>query len=227
MSSPICCRTIILARHGQTKWNLDGRYQGRSDPALCRTGRMESVTLAEKISRTGIRSIFTSPLSRARQTAEIVADRLRIGRIENDPRLAEIHFGDWEGYTQTQVRQRWPELLNLWKTAPDAVRFPGGETLEEARERLRAFFNDIATLSTPDAAPALVVTHAGLIRLAVLAAQLQEVTGFRQIAVAPVSTWRFVLLTTNGITVPLLDLTAAKARGSGAPDNHSQFHQMS
>jgi probable phosphoglycerate mutase len=212
MSSPVCRQTIILARHGQTKWNLDGRYQGRSDPDLCRTGVMESVTLAEKISRTGIRSIFTSPLSRARQTAQIVADRLRIGRIENDPRLAEIHFGDWEGNTQTQVRQRWPELLNLWKAAPDAVRFPGGETLEEARERLRAFFKDIATLGMPDAAPALVVTHAGLIRLAVLAAQLQEVTGFRQIAVAPVSTWRFVLLTTNGITVPVLDLTEDSVR---------------
>lgn len=214
MSNPVHRRTVVLARHGQTQWNLDGRYQGRSDPTLCRIGMMECVTLAEKLSRAGIRSIFTSPLRRTRQTAEIVADRLRIGPIENDPRLAEIHFGDWEGNTQTQVRQRWPELLNLWKTAPDAVRFPGGETLEEVRERLRAFFNDIATLGTPDAAPALVVTHAGLIRLAVLAARLQEVTGFRRIAVAPVSTWRFVLLTTNGITVPLCDLTEDSA---GAP----------
>jgi len=180
---------------------------------------MECATLAEKLTRAGIRSIFTSPLSRARQTAEIVADRLRIGPIENDPRLAEIHFGDWEGNTQTQVRQRWPELLILWKTAPDAVRFPGGETLEEAHDRLRAFFKDIATLGAPDAAPALVVTHAGLIRLAVLAAQLHEVTAFRQIAVAPVSTWRFVLLTTNGNTVPLLDLTECSA-GARSPTTH-------
>jgi probable phosphoglycerate mutase len=216
MSSPVCRRTIILVRHGQTQWNLDGRYQGRSDPPLCRTGMMECVTLAKKLSRAGIRSIFTSPLSRARQTAEIVADRLRIGPIENDPRLAEIHFGDWEGNTQTQVRQHWPELLNLWKTAPDAVRFPGGETLEEARDRLRGFFKDIGALGSPDAAPALVVTHAGLIRLAILAAQLQEVTRFRQIAVAPVSTWRFVLLTTHGNTVPLFDLTEDSA-GTSSP----------
>ncbi len=205
MSSAVSRRTIVLARHGRTQWNVDGRYQGRSDPALCRTGMMDSVQLADQLSRAGVRSIFTSPLSRARQTAEIVADRLRIGPIENDPRLAEIHFGDWEGNTQTQVRQRWPELLRLWKTNPGAVRFPGGETLEEARKRLLGFFRDIGTLGPPDAAPVLVVTHAGLIRLAILAAQAREVTGFRQIAVAPVSTWRFVLLTTHGGTIPRLD----------------------
>ncbi len=193
---------------------MEGRYQGRSDPGLCPTGVMECARLADQLSRAGIRSIFTSPLSRARQSAEIVADRLRISPIENDPRLAEIHFGGWEGNTQTQVRQRWPELLRLWKTNPDAVRFPGGETLEEARKRLLAFFKDIGTLGTPDGAPSLVMTHAGLIRLAILAAQSREVTGFRQLAVPPVSTWRFVLLTTHGETIPLLDLTD---RSTGVP----------
>ena len=207
-------RTIILARHGQTRWNLEGRYQGRSDPALCRTGMVECAHLADKLSGSGVRSVFTSPLGRARQTAEFVADRLKIGVPKSDPRLAEIHFGDWEGHTQVQVRQRWPEMLRVWKTEPGAVRFPGGETLEEARVRLLSFFSDVARSGTPEAAPALVVTHAGLIRLAILAAQLQETTAFRRVDVAPASTWRFVLLMTGSDSVPVLDLTEPP---TGAP----------
>ncbi len=216
MNSQVSRQTVILARHGQTRWNLEGRYQGRSDPALCRIGMMECASLADKLSRSGVRSVFTSPLRRARQTAEFVADRLRIGLMRTDQRLAEIHFGDWEGHTQAQVRQLWPDLLRLWKTAPDAVRFPGGETLEEARGRLLSFFSDVAGSGRPEAEPTLVVTHAGLIRLAILLAQRQEATAFRHVAVAPASIWHFVLLTTHGNTVPLLDLTDAPAGASPA-----------
>jgi 2,3-bisphosphoglycerate-dependent phosphoglycerate mutase len=213
-------RTIILARHGQTTWNLEGRYQGQSDPALCSTGIREAASLADRLCDTGIRSIFTSPLIRARQTAQIIAHRLKIGTIEDDARLAEIHFGEWEGLTQTQVRQRWPALLKNWKIAPDAVRFPGGETLHEARGRLHCFLWDFASQSTQDGAPALIVTHAGLIRLAVLEARRQKSTLFRQVAVAAASTWRFILLSNDGHTASMLKLTDSSTGALPARTRH-------
>ncbi|MHB8476183.1 MAG: histidine phosphatase family protein [Steroidobacteraceae bacterium] len=200
-------QSIILARHGQTTWNLDGRYQGQSDAPLCPIGVMECAELAGRLRGTGIGSIYTSPLNRARQTAQILADRLQIETVEDDPRLAEINFGQWEGLTQSQVRQRWPALLKTWKSVPDAVRFPGGETLHEARGRLRSFLQDIASQSTPHGGGVLIVTHTGLIRLAVLDARLQKSTLFRQVPVAPASIWHFVLLATDSDLAPVLQLT--------------------
>jgi broad specificity phosphatase PhoE len=193
MNRNACQRAIILARHGRTLWNLEGRYQGQSDSALCPIGLEECESLAERLGGMGIGSIYTSPLNRARVTARIVAERLRITSIQDDQRLAEIHFGEWEGLTQTEVRQRWPALLKTWKSAPDAVRFPGGETLQEARARLRSFLTEVASKNGLSRAPTLVVTHAGLIRLAILDARQEDGTAFRRLPIAPASIWRFTL----------------------------------
>lgn len=197
MNSPAQQRAIILARHGRTLWNLEGRYQGQSDSALCAAGLEECENMAERLAGLGITSIYASPLIRARVTAQIIAARLQISAVQHDQRLAEIHFGEWEGLTQGEVRQRWPALLRTWKSTPDAVRFPGGETLAEARARLRSFLLDMASQNTTPPAPTLVVTHAGLIRLAILDARRKDATSFRQLPVAPASIWRFAVQSTR------------------------------
>jgi broad specificity phosphatase PhoE len=196
---------ITLARHGQTAWNREGRYQGRSDPPLCQEGIDEAVLLAGQLRGAGIGSIFTSPLCRAQQTAQIIATELSLGPLNTDPRLTEIAFGAWEGLTQFEVRLRWPELLQSWKHAPETVRFPGGENLQEARLRLRAFLADQTSQQEPHAASTLVITHTGLIRIAILEARLASSSLFRKIRIAPASRHRFVLRKAVGTWDPVIE----------------------
>jgi broad specificity phosphatase PhoE len=196
---------IILARHGQTAWNREGRYQGRSDPPLCQEGIDEAVRLAAQLRGGRIGAIATSPLRRAQQTAQIIAAELRLGPLKTDPRLAEIAFGAWEGLTQSEVQTRWPELLQGWKHAPETVRFPGGENLQEARLRLRAFLADQASQQDSNAATTLVVTHTGLIRIAIHDAWLAPSSLFRKISVAPASTHPFVLRRAVGTYDPVFE----------------------
>lgn len=95
-------------RHGQTEWNLAGRRQGRLDSALTQTGRENAVRLATMLETAGIDRIFSSPLARARRTAEIVAERLRID-VQLVPDLAEVHHGVMAGLTDPEIAARFPD----------------------------------------------------------------------------------------------------------------------
>ncbi len=172
---------LLLVRHGQTLWNEAGRYQGRSDPPLSAAGTAAAVELARTLEPTPLGRILSSPLRRAVQTARLIAGRRRLA-IETDERLAELAFGGWEGLTQAEVKEHWPELLRLYKRMPEAVCFPGGETIAEAEQRLGSVLDALA-VDAP-AEPVLVVTHAALIRLALLRASERPLSRMREIAVA-------------------------------------------
>lgn len=179
MSSAPTTQTLLLARHGQTNWSRAGRYQGRSDPDLCPEGIVESLHLAEAIRQAGIRTIMSSPLRRAEQTAAIIAVALRLDPPVIDPNLAEIAYGAWEGLTQPEVKRRWPELLRSWKRAPETMRFPGGESFDEARSRVRGC---LATYrARAHSSPILLVTHSAWIRLALIEARGLTPAEFRHI----------------------------------------------
>lgn len=181
MANPLARCQIFLARHGQTDWSRDGRYQGRSDPNLCPEGITESLHLAEILRDAGIRTIIASPLQRARQTAAIVAAALGLASPAVDPDLVEIAYGAWEGLTQAEVKRRWPALLRSWKRAPETVRFPGGETLDEARSRVRGCLAACKVYAA--ATPLLLVTHAAWIRLALIETRGLPLAEFRRIGV--------------------------------------------
>ncbi len=174
---------LILVRHGQTEWNLQGRYQGRADPPICPVGFVTAQRAAAALHGRGAALLLASPLQRARQTAAVIART--VGGLQSvvDERLTEIDFGQWQGLTQAQVRVRWPALLRSWKRAPDSVRFPGGERLLDALERLRDFLLNPPWLGC-GAQCALAVSHAGVIRLASLLAEERPLAQFREIAVA-------------------------------------------
>jgi probable phosphoglycerate mutase len=189
---------VIFARHGRTAWNRDGRYQGRSDPPLASDGEIDAHDLARTLGAEPISRIICSPLLRASRTAAIVADRLGDAPISHDARLVEIAYGDWEGLTQAEIKARWPEDMRLWKRSPSTMRFPGGESLAQARARLVSFLSDDALWATSgDGAPSmpstLVVAHSGLIRIAILEANKGSYRDFRKIPVGPGSIHRFVL----------------------------------
>jgi broad specificity phosphatase PhoE len=91
--------TLLLARHGETDWNCDHRWQGHTGPPLNEKGRRQAAELAAQI--TNVDAIYSSDTERAHETAVIVAERHGL-QVEADPRLREVNFGLWEGLTRAQ-----------------------------------------------------------------------------------------------------------------------------
>ncbi len=169
---------LFLVRHGEAEWNQTGRYQGGSDPPLTARGEAQAQALANWFAGCGVATIFTSPLVRARCTSRAVEKRLGMVAIVDD-RLSELAYGPWEGLTQAEVKQRWPEMLRLWKVAPDRVHFPGGECLGDVRRRIRSLLEDASAYP----GPVLAVTHQAVVRIALLEAQGEPLSAFRHVAV--------------------------------------------
>lgn len=128
--------SLLLLRHGETPLSIEKRFSGLGDPLLTSNGAAQAEAAAARLSgeRYGIDVIVSSPLKRARQTAEAVAVRTGLP-VEVDEDLREIDFGAWEGYTFAQVQQRWPEQLAAWLADPN-VSPPGGESFADAALRV-------------------------------------------------------------------------------------------
>ena len=128
---------IILVRHGQTPWNLDKIFRGSRDIPLNDQGREEARLAGEWLKGETIHAAYTSPLSRARDTAHAIARHHGLA-VADLPGLTDLCYGDWEGMPLTEVKVRYAELYRQWETAPQTVRFPRGETLDEVRDRAMA-----------------------------------------------------------------------------------------
>ena len=154
--------TILLARHGETDDNIEPiRIQGRRDTPLNDAGRAQAAELAERVAGEGIASLWSSQLSRALETAEIVGARLGLEPVV-DERLAEGDRGELEGRYWRDVAREDPELYAAWRRAGEAFRFPGGESLREQMDRTLAALADVRAAGP---LPALVVAHGGSIRV--------------------------------------------------------------
>jgi broad specificity phosphatase PhoE len=126
---------IILTRHGQTEWNRVERFRGRADVPLNETGLAQAAATSRRIASTWQPvAIYTSPMSRAAKTAEIIAAPLHLD-VQALAGLNDINYGDWQGLTPDEVKSRWPELLDTWYRAPHLVQIPGGETLQALSAR--------------------------------------------------------------------------------------------
>jgi probable phosphoglycerate mutase len=153
----------MVLRHGQTAWNLEGRWQGWLDIPLDDVGRAQARARAAQLAAAGttFAGVAASPLGRALETATIVAERLDLGAVRTYPGLRERNGGDWQGRTTADIDERWPdELLALRRGEIDTP--PGGESTAEMMDRLDGALADIDT--TMPAGPILVVTHGGIAR---------------------------------------------------------------
>jgi len=132
---------IILARHGETDWNKNEVFRGRADVALNDTGIRQAELLGEYLSGEIVDFVYSSPLQRAVKTAEAVADRqsLDVNTVQN---LVDFDYGDWQGLSHREVRERYPELYRDWLDTPEQVRMPAGESLEDVRNRAMPFVED-------------------------------------------------------------------------------------
>ncbi|MDA2988594.1 MAG: bifunctional RNase H/acid phosphatase [Actinomycetota bacterium] len=130
--------TLLLARHGATAYSLEKRFSGTGgvDLPLIELGQQQGAALAREIGRRGEATrIVTSPLLRAQQTAELIAAEAGLP-VEIDALFTECSFGEWDGYTFAEVREKWPEEMADW-LASTSVAPPGGESFDSCQGRVR------------------------------------------------------------------------------------------
>ena len=152
---------VYLARHGQTAYNLEGRFQGQLPVPLDATGREQAAALAERAAEHDFQVLWCSPLLRARETADIVGARIGLEPRE-DARLMETDAGDWTNRSFAEVRAEAQEPFDAFASADPGFAFPGGESFEEQDERVNEALREIEAGELP----ALVVCHGMVIRAA-------------------------------------------------------------
>jgi broad specificity phosphatase PhoE len=153
---------IVLARHGETAENRERRFQGQKDVPLNDTGRAQARRLADEAQGEGFVVVYTSPLVRAAETAQIVGAALGL-EVRTDDRLKEVDVGDWQDRLKDDIARDEPELWAAFRRGGEDWRFPGGESLLEQQERVIDALVDITQRRD---LPALVVAHRGVIRCA-------------------------------------------------------------
>ena len=133
---------ILLIRHGETAWNTADIFRGRVPIGLSEDGFKQAEKLAEYLGQKKINAVFCSPLNRALETAEPVA---RFHQLSAQPleALTDLDFGKWEGVSIENVKTQYKEVYELWRERPDLAKIPGGESLQEARQRSLNALNKI------------------------------------------------------------------------------------
>jgi phosphoserine phosphatase len=135
---------ILLVRHGETEWNRVERFRGRADVPLNPTGLAQAAAAARRIvSAWQPVAIYSSPLSRAVQTAEATAQLFHLP-VEVHPGLIDIDYGRWQGLTPAEARAGWPQEVDAWYHAPHTATIPGGETLDQVRGRAIKAVKDLS-----------------------------------------------------------------------------------
>jgi broad specificity phosphatase PhoE len=153
--------TILLARHGETDWNREGRFQGHADPPLNSTGRAQAVDLSVALMAEELAAVYSSPLRRALETAEVVAASHGLEPVSVDD-LREVDVGSWSGLTRGEVEERFPEQFARWLDYGQG--WEDGETYEQMGKRALDALLRLA--AAHDGERVLAVTHGGPIRAA-------------------------------------------------------------
>ena len=154
---------LLLARHGETDWNREQRFQGHADPPLNQTGRAQAVDLSVALAAEPLAAIYSSPLRRALETAEIVAAAHGQEPVTVDA-LKEVDVGAWQGLTRADVEERYPDQFARWLDHVDGFGFADGESYEQLGARVIPALLDLAAIHPGERI--LAVTHGGPIRTA-------------------------------------------------------------
>ena len=173
---------ILLARHGETAWNAEGRYQGQEDIPLSAVGEAQASALGARLRDVRIDRAVASPLARAARTAELALGEARAALLRTDEGLKEIAHGTWEGLLAGEIRERDPDRLLAWRDTPHEVLMPGGESLQHVLDRAWPAFERACDGLDADGT-LLVVAHDAVNRVIlckVLGLPLARLWGFRQ-----------------------------------------------
>ncbi len=133
---------IIIVRHGETEWNVGEIFRGRIDIELNETGIKQAELLAKYLSKQTIDAIYSSPLKRALRTAEIIAGYHKLD-VDIVSGLIDFNYGQWQGLSHQEVKDKYKELYTAWINRPDQVKMPAGENLDDVKKRAMDVVTDI------------------------------------------------------------------------------------
>jgi alpha-ribazole phosphatase len=154
---------LLLTRHGQTDWNIAGRYQGQSDIPLNQIGRSQAEGLAKRLSAETIHAVYASDLSRAADTANRILSMQELApALQRDVRWRELSFGEWEGMNYKEMSAHSPDIFAKWMLDPQHVSTPSGETLGHLAERVHSAFVELKNKHKDETV--LVVSHSGALQ---------------------------------------------------------------
>ena len=168
--------TILIARHGQSDWNQDKRWQGHADRPLTEKGREQAQALAHRLAHIELDAVYSSDLQRARDTAAVVAESQGL-EVRQLPELREVDVGSWSGLTRAEAEERFPDGFARWRDG-----YPGwqdGETYEAMTDRVLRAVDEIA--AEHEGGRVLVVSHGGPIRAMHAAALGLDVHAYRRL----------------------------------------------
>jgi broad specificity phosphatase PhoE len=150
---------LHCVRHGESTYNAEGRVQGQSDVPLSELGLRQAEAVAAAMAELPIEAVYSSPLRRAMQTAQPLADRLRLP-ITTDPRLMEVHAGVFQDELRAELDRRYPEEYARWRSGDPDFAIPGGESRRRLMQRGEEVLREIGAAGHEHVA---VVTHGGLL----------------------------------------------------------------
>ncbi|MCX6374575.1 MAG: histidine phosphatase family protein [Armatimonadetes bacterium] len=170
---------IYLIRHGEVAWNRENSYIGATDLPLNDEGKSQAALLADRLAQHKIAAVYSSDLTRARQTAEIIAERLGLPAVAI-PELREVNYGEWEGVSETKLPTSHPDIYDEWRLNPAEVRIPGGETFAELKERAFSAFCRIAESHPSE--DVVIVGHKSVNRVILCCLMGIDINRYKQIA---------------------------------------------
>ncbi|HEX5444471.1 MAG TPA: histidine phosphatase family protein [Pirellulales bacterium] len=156
---------LYCVRHGESTYNVEGRLQGQSDTRLSPLGQKHAAAIAATLSKLPIEAIYSSPLSRALETARPLADALGVP-IHCDDRLKEINIGVFQGTLASELGDRFPQEAARWRSQDPDYQIPGGESRRQLMHRAEAAFHQIHEAGRQQA---VVVAHGGVLAAALKA----------------------------------------------------------
>jgi broad specificity phosphatase PhoE len=155
---------IYVVRHGETAWNKEEVFRGRKDIPLNDTGLRQAERTGAFFADKGVSAIYSSPLTRAKQTASKIGEVCSLP-VKLDDAFIDMDFGSWEGLSLAAVQQRFPQPLDTWRRYPHRFRIQGAETLAQVRKRVR---QGLQAALTADGPVVLIVTHRVICKLLTL-----------------------------------------------------------
>jgi len=155
---------FYLLRHGETEWNAENRFCGRTDVPLSDAGRRQARTVAARLKPLPFEALYSSPLQRALETARLISESVGLQPVP-DFRLVELDYGQWEGKTVAEIMESDPETFCAWDANPAQFAPPGGESGLAAQQRVVSCLDSLA--AKHPVGPVLVVLHKTVCRLAV------------------------------------------------------------
>lgn len=175
---------LLLARHGQTAWNVQCRYMGQVDVPLDRIGQEQAALLGQRLSGVEFAAIYTSDLLRARETAAAIASHHSC-RLIDERRLREMDFGAWQGLTYPEIQETDKLNLEAWEADRLVNSPPGGETLNQFSSRVEEAYQEVTQAHIEETV--LMVAHGGVLKILICLVLGIPAERYWQVQISPAS----------------------------------------